>query len=65
MAPCSSLILLMLEKVIRVCFGVLWLVVSGMVFYWAGFGVSLSHVGCVVPLMVMVIFFGNILSTPC
>ena len=33
MAPCSSSILLMLEKEIRLCFVASWLVLSGMIFY--------------------------------
>ena len=57
LAPCSSLILLMLEKEMRLCFVVSWLVVSGMVFSLVGSGSSLFLVGFVVPQMVMVIFW--------
>ena len=35
--PCSSLILIMFEKEIRVCFVASWLGVSGMVFFLDGF----------------------------
>ena len=45
MAPCSSLILLMLENVIRPCFVASWLGVSGMVFFLDGFVARLFHVG--------------------
>ena len=61
MAPCSFLILLMLEKEIRLCFGVSWLVVSGMVFFLVRFGVRLFLVGFVVLLTMMVTFLGNVL----
>ena len=37
MAPCSSLVLLMFEKEIRLCFVAFWLGVSGMVFFLARF----------------------------
>ena len=36
MAPCNSLVLLMLEKKIRLCFVASWLGVSGMVSSWSG-----------------------------
>ena len=60
MAPCSSLILLMFEKEIRVCFVVSWLVVSGMVFFLVGFVTRLFLVGFPGHLMVMVTCFGNV-----
>ena len=57
MAPCSFLLLLMLEKEIRLCFAASWLGVSGMVFFLDGFEARLFHVSFVVHLMVMVTFF--------
>ena len=56
MALCSSLILLMFEKEIRLCFVALWLVLSGTVFSWGRLGSPLLLVGSVVLLMVMVSF---------
>ena len=57
----ASLILLMSGRETRLCFvKQSWLGVSGMVFFLEGFGSSLFHVGFVVHLMVMVIFFGNV-----
>ena len=44
MAPCSSLIPLMSEKDIRLCFAASWLGVSGMVFFLVMFVVRLSPV---------------------
>ena len=41
MAPCSSLILLMLEREIRLCFAASWLGVSGMVFFFVKFVVEI------------------------
>ena len=58
MALFSSLILLMLEKEIRVCFEVSWLVLSATVFAWVGLEVSLFLVGFVVVEMAMDTFFG-------
>ena len=58
MALCSSLILLMFEKEIRLCFGASWLVVFGMVCFLVGCGVRLFLAGFVVLLIMMVIFFG-------
>ena len=43
MAPCSSLILLMSGKEIRLCFGVSWLGVFGMGFSLVGSGVKCGH----------------------
>ena len=60
MAPCSSLILLMLEKEIRLCFAASWLGVSGMVFFLVKFVVRLSPVSFVVCLIGMVICSGNV-----
>ena len=60
MTPCSSLILLMLEKEIRLCFVALWFVVFGMVFSLTELGDCLFLVCFVVLLMVMVISFGNV-----
>ena len=60
MAPCSSLILLMLEKEIRLCFGALWLEVFGMVFFLVGFVARLFQVSFVGRQMVMVIYSGNV-----
>ena len=57
MALCSSLILLVFGKEIRLCFGASWLVVFGMVCFLEGCGVMLFLVGFVVLLMMMVIFF--------
>ena len=54
-APCSSLILLMLEKEIRLCFVASWF---GMVFS------LVFHVDSVVLLMVMVVFFGECTFPP-
>ena len=49
MAPCSSLILLMFEKEIRLCFVVSRLGVSGMVSLLDGFEARLLHVGSRAP----------------
>ena len=59
MAPCSSLILIMFEKEIRLCFGVT-VGVSGMGFSLVGLGCSLFHVDFVVRLMVMVTIWLNV-----
>ena len=64
MAPCSSLILLMFEKEIRLCFVASWLVVSGTVFSLGRLGSALLIVGFVV-LMVMDIILGMYLSSSC
>ena len=60
LAPCSSLILLMFVKEIRLCFVASWLGVSGMVFFLDGFVVRFFHVGFVGRQIVMVIDFGNV-----
>ena len=54
----ASLILLIFEKEIRVCFGVSWLGVFGMVSCWVVFAIRLLLVGSVVLLIMMVICFG-------
>ena len=59
MAPCSSLILLMFEKEIRLCFVAPWLGVSGMVFFLDGFVTRFFLVGFVGRRMVMVFFLGE------
>ena len=74
-APCNFLTLLMSGKEIRLCFGALWLGVSGMVSFLCivnvtshqrmvcfldGFGARLFHVGFVGLLIMMVIYFGNV-----
>ena len=56
---------LMFEKETRHCFVMSWLVVSGMVCFLVGFEVRLFLVGSVVLLIVMVIYFGNVLFSPC
>ena len=43
--PCIFLILGMFAKETGLCQEMSWLVVSGTVFFWAGSGVSLFHVG--------------------
>ena len=60
LALCSSLILLMFEKEIRVCFVASWLGVSGMVSFLVGFVIRLFLVGSGVLLMVMVIYSGDV-----
>ena len=60
MALCSSLILLVFEKEIRVCFVASWLGVSGMVSFLVGCVARLFHVGSVVLMMRMVIYSGNV-----
>ena len=65
MAPCSTLILLMSGKEIRVCFGVSWLGVFGMGFSLEGLGSSLFHVDVVVHLVVMVTFFLGMYLSSC
>ena len=47
MAPCSSLILLMFEREIRLCFVAPWLEVSGTVFFLVGFETRFYLVGFV------------------
>ena len=63
MALYSSLILLMLEKEIRVCFVVSWLGVSGMVSFLVKFVTRFYLVGFVGSRMVVVIFLGLYFST--
>ena len=60
MALCSFLILLMVEKEIRLCFKASWFGVSGIVFFLVEFEARLCHVGFVGRQMVMVIYFGNV-----
>ena len=57
MALYSSLILLMFEKEIRVCFVVSWLGVSGMVSCWVVFVIRFFLVASAVLLIMMVIYF--------
>ena len=60
MAPCSSLILLMLEKEIRRCFLTSWLGVFGMVCFSDGFEARLFRDGFLGRQIMMVIYFGNV-----
>ena len=60
MVLCSSLILLMFAREIRLCFVALWWVVSGMVCFLVGCEVRRFLVGSVVLLTMMVIYFGNV-----
>ena len=61
MALCSSLILLMFEKEIRLCFVASWLVVSGMVCFLVGCEVRRFAVSSVVFVTMMVTFLGIVL----
>ena len=56
----SSLILLMFEKEIKVCFVVSWLGVSGMVSCWVVFVIRFFLVASAVLLIMMVICSGNV-----
>ena len=60
MAPCSSLILLMFEKEIRLCLEASWLGVSGMVFFLVVFVVRSFHVGFLERQMGVVICFDSV-----